>query len=306
MPRPSKRKRQSMEAYRKSAEARLRLEEASAHSEENSSDNSSSSDSDTMGEENEENITDSDDDTLADAVNESTPIPGPDLGSHTRLSWNDEAGKDIRSIRGTGSKSTEKRARRRQRELEKAASQSYSIVGLFERQPSLGLSMGAQGGTRTGPLKEIEFGMPKENARHEALQDLKRFLNLKGEQQKKYGKPLIPGKDFHRRHLMVASFLMLQQRKHEFQDCSRRALAVIVAKNYGKGAHSGLKIVRWEKSWVEHRTIPESKAGKHKHNISWMDDEEVLLAVQQFVKTQGEGQFEKPPPLNVKLNEQQA
>jgi hypothetical protein len=273
--------------------------EDSAHSElEDFSDDSSISDSDTVDEGSEGNITDSDDDTPADAADESAPIPE----SHITLHWNDEAGKDIRGTRGTGSKSTEKRARRHQRELEKAASQSYSIVGLFERQRSLGLSMEAQDGTRAVPLQDIERGTPKasltacqtkENARHDALQDLKRFLSLKGEQKRKYGKLLTPGKDFHRRHLMVASFLMLQQRKHEFQDRSRRALSAIVAKSFGRGAHTGLKIVRWEKSWVEERTIPESKAGKHRQGISWMNDEEVLLAVQQFVKTQGEGQFEK-------------
>jgi hypothetical protein len=86
---------------------------------------------------------------------------------------------------------------------------------------------------------------------------------------------------------------MLQQRKHEFQDYGWRELSAIVVRSYRKRSHSGLKIVQWEKSWVEHRTIPESKAGKHKQDISWMNDEEVLLAVQQFVKTQGEGQFKK-------------
>jgi hypothetical protein len=241
---------------------------------------------------NEGNITDSDDDTPADAANISV------FQSGITLRWNDEAGKSIRGMPGTGSKSTEKRVRRHRRELEKAASQSYSIVSLFERQRSLGLSMGAEGGTHPVPLNDIECGesviarQTREDACHEALQDLKRFLGLKGEQKRKYGKLLIPGKDFHRRHLMVSSFLTLQQRKHEFHDCNRRELASIVAKSYGRGAHTGLKIVRWERSWVEHRIIPESRAGKHRHNISWMDDEEVLLAVQQFVKSQGEGQFE--------------
>jgi hypothetical protein len=297
----NKRKLHLLEARRKAAEAidakkRQRLEEDIEHSElEDSSDDSSSSDSDTVDE---ENITDSDDDTPAVAANSSAPLPKSDI----TLRWNNEAGKNIPGMRGTGSRSTEKRVRRHQLELAKAASQSYSIVGLFERQRSLGLSMGAEDGTRAVPLKDIEHGKAKtsvtasrtkEDAPHEAIQDLKRLLRLKGEQKRTYGKLLIPGKDFHRRHLMVESFLMLQERKHEFQDCSRRELAAIVAKNYGRGAHSGLKIVRWERSWIEHRTIPESKAGKHRHNISWMDDEEVLLALQQFVKSQGEGQFEK-------------
>jgi hypothetical protein len=288
----NKRKLHLIEARRKAAEAKERLGLGDgAHSEpEDSSDDSnlSSSDLDTVGEEDEGNTTDSDNDMPVSAANESASI----------LRWNDEAGKDIRAMRGTGSRSTRKRARRHQRGLEKAASQSYSIVALFNRQRSL--LMEAQNGTRVAPLKDIERGMPmtsvtdrqtKENARCEALRYLKRFLGLKKEQMMKYGKLLTPGKDFHRRHLMVASFLMLQQRKNEFQGCSRRELSAIVAKSYGKGAHSALKIVRWERSWVEHRTIPESAAGKHRQNMSWMNDEEVLLAVQQFVKSQGEGHF---------------
>lgn len=296
-----KRKLQLLEASRKAAEAkkRLRLEEDSAHSElEDSSEDTSFSDSDTADDWNEGDTTDSDDDTPADATNDSAPAPQ----SGITLRWNDEAGRNIRSMPGTGSKSTEKRVRRHQLELAKAASQSYSIIGLFERQRSLGLSMVAEDGTRAVSLKDIEHGTAKtsaktcrtkEDARHEALQDLKRFLDLKGEQKRKYGKVLKPGQNFYRRHLMVGSFLMLQQRKHESQDCGRRGLATIAATTYGREMHTGRNIVRWERSWIEHRTIPESKAGKHKHNISWMDDEEVLLAVQQFVKRQGEGQFEK-------------
>jgi hypothetical protein len=298
-----KRKLQLLEASREAAEAkrRLRLKENSAHSElkdssdDTSSSDSSSSDSDTADE---GDVTDSDDDTPADATNDSAPTPQSDI----TLRWNDEAGKNIRGRPGTGSTRTEQRVRRHQLELEKAASQSYSIVSLFQRQRSLGLSMGAEDGTCTVPLKDVEHGKAKTSvntcrmkadARHEALQDLKRFLGLKGEQKRKYGKVLNPGKNLHCRHLMVASFLMLQQRKHEFQDRSRRGLATMVAKTYGRGLHTGRNIVRWERSWVERRTIPEGKAGKHKHNISWMDDEDVLLAVQQFVRSQGEGQFEK-------------
>jgi hypothetical protein len=75
-----------------------------------------------------------------------------------------------------------------------------------------------------------------------------------------------------------------------------------VARSCGKGGHTVRKIVQWEKSWIKDRTIPESKAGKHKHNISWMDDEGLLSAVQEFIKSQGESQLESPYyPLNVKL-----
>ena len=110
----NKRKLQLIEARGKAAQAkkRLRLEEDSAHSRleesahsglgdsahsgledcahsglEDFSDDSSISDSDTVDEGSEGNITDSDDDTPADAADESAPIPE----SHITLHWNDEA-----------------------------------------------------------------------------------------------------------------------------------------------------------------------------------------------------------------------
>ena len=50
-----------------------------------------------------------------------------------------DADKGLRGTWGNGSKSTDKRARRTQRQLKLAASQSYSIDGLFERQKQLQL-----------------------------------------------------------------------------------------------------------------------------------------------------------------------
>src|SRR6266516_8080186 len=264
----NKRKLQLLEASRKAAEnkKKLRLEEGSGPSEpEDSSEDTSSSDSGTTDDWSEEDTADSDDDTPADAANDCAPAT-----QSRSLRWDDEEVKNIRGMRGTGSKSTEKRYRRRQRELATAASQSNSIVSFFERQRSI------EDGTPAVPLKEIEHGKAKASVntsqtkkedRHKALLDLKQFLELKGEQKKKYGKVLKPGKDFHRRHLMVQSFLTSQRRTHEFQDSSRRQLATIVARTYGRGIHTGRKIVQWERSWVNHRTIPESKAGKHKQHI---------------------------------------
>jgi hypothetical protein len=128
---------------------------------------------------------------------------------------------------------------------------TQSQVYLRDNEP-LDFRMEVRDGTPAVPLKDIEHGTPKasgiarqpkekENARQEALQDLKRLLDLKGEQKRKYGKLLKPGKDFHRRHLMVASFLMLQQRKHEFQNCRRRDLAGNCRKELRKEYAFGFK-----------------------------------------------------------------
>ena len=246
-----------------------------------SSDDSSSSDSD--------EDEDSDDDMPTDSLNTSESIAESRMG----LCWNDEAGNHIRGPRGT-SKSTEKRARRHQRELEKAASQSHSIVHLFQGQQNLGLSMQAH-----LEMAQEDKEKPREDeekARQEALDDLKRLLHHEEEQRNKYGKPFATGKNFQRRHLMVESFLALQQQKQELPDPSRRGLATLVARNYGKGGHTVRKIVQWEKSWVKDRTIPESKTGTHRHNSSWMDDKALLSAVQEFIKSQGEGQLKTSLP----------
>jgi hypothetical protein len=55
------------------------------------------------------------------------------------IRWKDGAEKNLRGQWGNGSKTTDKRARRNQRQLKLAASQSYSITGLFERQKHLQL-----------------------------------------------------------------------------------------------------------------------------------------------------------------------
>ncbi|KAN0075944.1 hypothetical protein V8E54_007214 [Elaphomyces granulatus] len=145
---------------------------------EDCSDDSSSGDSDIVDD-------DSDDDIPTAAPNNSASITESRMG----LCWNDEAEKHIRGPRGT-SKSTEKRARRQQRELEKAASQSHSIIHLFQRQRNLGLSMEAhveitQETKRISPEDRKKAQEDKEKARQEALDDLKRLLNHEDEQTNK-------------------------------------------------------------------------------------------------------------------------
>jgi hypothetical protein len=311
------------------ARKRKKLEEVNAHEVEYFQDVSILSDSDILLDISEEDCLypefddSSDDSSSSDSDIEDSDvadISAPVSESSLELRWNDGAGKHIRSKRGNGSESTEKRTRQYQRELEKVARGCHLIDGWLERQPNPGLSMKPQDGTHSVASNDLEGGITsapvsfdktkeKRTKKREcqvALQDLKQLLRLQKEQQIKYKKLLIPGKDFHRRHLMVLSFLELQQRKDESISANRRrGLATIVAKNYGRGTTTGRKIVQWEKSWIESRTIPEGKAGGKQHGVSWMDDEEILLATQQFIKSQGEGWFKKVTKLlNAKLNEQ--
>ena len=261
------------------------------------SDISSSEESESEPEDNKDWGTDSDDDATL-AVDESNH--NITSSNKVELCWTDGAGADFRAGWGTGSERQNRCIRQHQRELEHAASQSYSITSMFERQRNLGLSIRSEEGPQSASLKDIERATPQisksaslqqrnEEARLKALNDLTRFLGLKKGQEEKYGRVLSPRSNLYRRHIMVQSFLWIQQRKHEFPDSSRRGLARVVAKNNGKGGHTAQKIVQWEKSWVKTRAIPESKAGKHRHHISWMDDEEILLALRSFINRKGEG-----------------
>jgi hypothetical protein len=97
-----------------------------------------------------------------------------------------------------------------------------------------------------------------------------------------YGHVIAPGGDFDRRHRMVNGFLHRQKNK----DRNRREMAMEVAKAFGRSMHTARKIAKWEKEWMLHRRLPESKAGACQ---SLLDDEGVLCAIQDFTKTQGEG-----------------
>jgi hypothetical protein len=84
---------------------------------------------------------------------------------------------------------------------------------------------------------------------------------------------------------MVMGFLHRQQNK----DKSRREMAKEVANSFGRSMYTARKFIAWEKEWILHRRIPESRAGKHRACQSLLDDEGILCAIQDFTKTQGEG-----------------
>ena len=84
----------------------------------------------------------------------------------------------------------------------------------------------------------------------------------------------------------------MQARKLEkpklFQGKLRRDLAITVAHSHNARGGTARQIVRWERSWVENRVIPETQAGKNKHTFSWMEDEELITDVRTYIKAQGD------------------
>jgi hypothetical protein len=212
------------------------------------------------------------------------------------INWKNNADNSLRGLWGSGSKSTQKRAHRTQRQLKLAASQSYSIAGLFERQQLRQLS------TKDIPSdihrdKEVPRACsppPARNSLEEAQKtaaaELDRLLELPTEQKRKYGSVIDPRSSFYLRHRMVQSFLWLQLRRHQFLGKTQRELAYITAHSFKRGFHTGKMIISWAKSWIHERKIPNTNAGRNKHNFTWMDDEELVFAVRGFIRQQGESE----------------
>jgi hypothetical protein len=219
------------------------------------------------------------------------------------ICWKDKADSNLRGIWGNGSRSTQKRARRTQRQLKLAASQSYSIADLFERQRLHQLGNMETGFADTDGEKDVpracspppapqkSFLSSSEDAQEAlrtAVSKLDRLLRLPTEQQKNCGAVIDPRSSFHLRHRMVQCFLWLLLRRHHLQGRTQRELGYITANSFGRGLHTGKMIVKWAMSWVRHQNIPNTNAGRHKHNFSWMDDEDVIFAVRSFIREVGE------------------
>lgn len=91
---------------------------------------------------------------------------------------------------------------------------------------------------------------------------------------------------------MVQSFLWLQHNKHKDNPGKdRRDLACIVSQNFRRRHHTGRKIIKWERSWIASRTIPETKAGSHKYNTSWMEDEDLIMSIKEWAKGLKDGMY---------------
>lgn len=123
--------------------------------------------------------------------------------------------------------------------------------------------------------------------RVQALADLERLLEFVTEQDKKYGYRLSPQTNFFQRHLMVKQFFVIQRRKIPGQ--TRRQLAISIAASFNRGQTTGRNLVRWENSWVATRDIPAQKEAEI--YASWLTDEDVIMAIREFARKQGDSKF---------------
>ena len=96
--------------------------------------------------------------------------------------WKDNAGEYLRGIRGCGSSATEKRERRRKREMEKSASTTRSIVDMFSAQLNKNQSQDER--TSSAPSFPIfppkcEVKETKLESQTRAVHDLSELLRLR-------------------------------------------------------------------------------------------------------------------------------
>ena len=91
---------------------------------------------------------------------------------------------------------------------------------------------------------------------------------------------------------MVLNFLWLQSNRDAFPGVNRRILVFMITAGNKKGKTTAQRIVQWENSWVSQRVIPERK-NRAACNESWMNEEDILFAAREFIKTQGEGKLLK-------------
>lgn len=114
-------------------------------------------------------------------------------------------------------------------------------------------------------------------------------MHLKTEQLKKYGAVLIPQSNLYLRHQMVQSFLWMQLKKEtDNSGMTQRTLATIIAQRFNRGCYTGRWIIQWEKEWITTGKISSTKAGKNKHTLSWMDNEDLVMAIKSWAKGEGD------------------
>jgi hypothetical protein len=220
-------------------------------------------------------------------------IPEPKAADELQLKWNNAGESALRAAWGTGSKRTQKRKVREQKELRRAASQSYSIVAMFKRQKQAAASSDQDAADpaclptiTAGPVLESE-----KNTRTElqatALARLDRLIDLVTEQEAKYGFRLQYKSNFFQRHLMVKQFLSIQARATEKR--TRRQLAVVIAEAFGRGQRTARNIVRWERSWVAHEILPGRKTRAAPDQS--IQDEDLKIFIREFARRQGDRKY---------------
>lgn len=84
--------------------------------------------------------------------------------------------------------------------------------------------------------------------------------------------------------------MQLKQNKSK-PKVKQQQLAIMVAQQFNKGSYIARQMINWEKEWINTGKISETKAGKNKHTLSWMDDEDLILAVKTWAKGESDSKY---------------
>lgn len=116
----------------------------------------------------------------------------------------------------------------------------------------------------------------------ESMDDLNKFLRSAG------AKKL--SNQTRQRHECVLGFLNLQYstKGAPLEDTRRATLSLLASKTSGKGTWFAKQIVKWEKSWIASRVIPEGQKGSKGNLQSWLRDEGLLIFVREWIHKEKE------------------
>ena len=81
---------------------------------------------------------------------------------------------------------------------------------------------------------------------------------------------------------------MQLNKKKDNSQCDRPTLAPMVAQSFNNGKYTEGKIVQQKRFWIKLRVIPTTKAGHKKKDLSWMEDEDLVLSIKDWAKKTGE------------------
>lgn len=148
-----------------------------------------------------------------------------------------------------------------QKELEQAASRSAKITTFF---PS----------TTTSTTIATEL-TPEE------ITALERKTAITYLDKKIHSKKQTMNRQNMMRHQAVLAFLRLQEQRKPGE--SRKEMAFLVARCFGKGVYFSRKVISWEIEWIKEQSIEEGKRGCFSKTRSWFNDEGVQLAVREWL-----------------------
>ena len=65
----------------------------------------------------------------------------------------------------------------------------------------------------------------------------------------------------------------------------------MVANSFNSQVYTKQKIIQYELSWIKNCIIPYTKAGKHRHIVLWMENENLILSIKEWSRKSGKNNW---------------